>query len=504
MNDEPRNLDLLSCLIQIAKSGSNRSRQTDLDHWAKELGMVLTGSWESKYFQLLSVQLAIDKAASRPNQLLFDPIALPEIEELPTAPVEVVPMVHEALSFHDWNYLEEVLRILRKQQKIIHPSLLPAILNQCKAKTGLHYLMKQTLGKRSYWLSTLRKEWSWWAELTYETFDNVSPDNRLNWVLVHYRMEKTGMESAVTSLNLSDRKTFLSEVLQLPNRNSESIARSLLDARSPFERSLALQILLSSSCPERIAAKKAIQQFCRDTIQQKKKGVIWNIADHGEMQTFPVSLQDLNYGEEKILHPLLNVIPLFSPEEIFEHLSLEDHEILHHLMADPNLKHLYQITINAAANLSYGSSWDEKIIMLWMSKYPEGNTNEVAFTKLLAEISYETTQNIICELLMLDDDYFIEKLTFVVSGIKHYIRKDLSTRIVEKLFYLLTLRLSRTDSENLLTAIPHLQYQLDPRVNNTILARWVEVDHRHQKLGEVMWEFRNVIRLRSELLSVLL
>ena len=89
----------------------------------------------------------------------------------------------EALTYHDWTYLEEVLRILRSQQKIIYPSVLPAILDRCKTKTELHLLLKQTLGNRSYWLSRLKEEWSWWLELTFDTIEKVSADNQLNWVL---------------------------------------------------------------------------------------------------------------------------------------------------------------------------------------------------------------------------------------------------------------------------------------------------------------------------------
>ncbi|MBK8502891.1 MAG: hypothetical protein IPL46_12130 [Saprospiraceae bacterium] len=503
MNDEPGNSDLLSNLMEIAKGGSNRSRQSDLDRWARELGLQLNGSWENQYFQLLSVQLAIEKAASHPNQHLPDPIAPPETEELPTATFELAPLVHEALSYHDWTYLEEVLRILRSQQKMIHPSLLPAILDQCKTKTELHYLLTQTLGKRSHWLSRLKDEWSWWVELTFDTIEKVSADNRLNWALFHYRMEETELANEVVRLTLNDRKLFLSHAAKFRNRNNESIARSFVDARSPFERSLALQILLQSSSPERVTTMEALQQFCRETIQHKKKGLIWNISDQNEFQAFPVSLQDLNYGEEKLQHPLQNIIQLFSPEEVFEHLKLKDDEIICHLMIDARLQNLYQIIVNCAANLYSPSTWGEKILAQWIHKYPEGNTTEVLLTKLLAEISYDTTQKIMIDLLNTNDSYFIEKLTLIISGIKHYIRKDLSIKIVEKIFHLLTLRLTRTDSENLLIAIPHLQYQLDPGVNNSVLSQWVEIDFRHQKLGEALWEFRNMIRLRSELLSVL-
>ena len=83
-------------------------------------------------------------------------------------------------------------------------------------------------------------------------------------------------------------------------------------------------------------------------------------------------------------------------------------------------------------------------------------------------------------------------------------KKDLSIQLTEKLFHLIDYRLSRTDTNHLLEVIPHLQYVLDPRAYGTIVSQWKEVDYRQQKLGEVLWEFRNIMKLRQEILTTII
>lgn len=495
--------DLKAYLLDIGKTG-NQPVPQKLHEWLERFAVQDSGSWESNYFRLLTILLTIEKAAIEPSNESIDAFTAPEAEDLDAVRVDIVPLIQECVVYKDWTLIEEILRIIKSQKKIIHPMSLPLLLDETQSRSSLHQLMVDTFGKRSMWLAGMQKKWQWWVEIQQNNPDKVNPENQLAWILLHYHTNYKPDQKSWKQLGDKDRKALLKYMVDHPNNKNEDIFRLCLSSRSNQEKYLAGKGLLRLQQNEWSDLGKQLQIFFEKNIKISKGKLAVNVDEKTAENFFHHDFIKIFRKEKKDRNPFFELLKFYPPDFIFEHLAIRQEEIIDLLFLKCKNLPFLQSVIKSAANFSRNSNWSDTILAHWIKYFPSENTTEIDLVPILESLSYENTQNCIENLLKEKNEYFLEKLAIVVSGLEHYIKKDFSSRIIIRLFQLISQRLSRTDTNHLLFILPHLQYLVDPRIYPTLTTHWQDIDYHQQKLGDALWDFRSIIKLRQQIMNTII
>lgn len=502
MSERNESGEILIRLAEMAKNG-NLADPGLISHFLEESELPVTGVPEHDFFRALSAQLMVEKGATIPPTVPIISISAPATEDLSICNSDLLPLVKECLQYKDWTILEEILRILISQKKLMHPSVVPLLLDQTEDLYHLHPLLYSTLGKRACWLSALRPAWRWYEEMQLDTFENVQQDYQLVWMLFQLKNDRKTLLQGLSTMSEKDRLPVLESLGANPLPHHEPIARHFLHSRSSKERYWAGLILLKLDTPERTNTSGQLRQYFEEHLVNQENQ--WSIAlPKSPEKIFDNAIVKILSENKDKSNPFLEIAGLFPPEIMLDHLDLPQREIIEKLATEKKLLDLYQTILNSASIFPTNSNWAENLILDWIKSYPEGNRAKVSLINLLGKLPYDKIQNTIRLVLQSDHSYFLEKLNVLVTGIDHYIKKDLSEALIEKVFLHLDHRLSRLDIQHLITALPHLQYLLDPRAYHSVVNRWREADYHQQKLVDVLWEFRTIMKQRQQILTTII
>ncbi|MCB0667933.1 MAG: hypothetical protein KDC80_19035 [Saprospiraceae bacterium] len=490
--------ETMTGLLEIAKTGNLPDLLT-LRNWLHAAGLSESGQPEADYYRLLSTYLTINKGASMPENVIPDQVSPPEKEDLPFASIEVVPFLKESLIFKDWTLLEEILRLLVSQKKLVPPTALPLLLDRGKDLIHLHRFMLLTMGKRATWLAAQRDQWQWYIDMQSPDLTVIHSENQLYWLKAHLHTDMEEVQKSITKFSKNVRESLLQYIFETPRTHHEPIARYFAKSPTQKEKYLAQLILLKLPTAERNAAQEDLKKLFIENLELKKGEITFKIPEY-QSDLFDSKLTKKIFGSD-----LFSALAIFFPPDLYcAHLGLEKKEIIRQLMADENLRSLYQLFLDGAANFTKDSTWGELLILEWIELYPEGNTTEVSLIHLLEKLTYASVQKVLRSALHKDNQFFMEKMTILTSGIEHYLKKDLSEALIQRIFQHIDHRLSRTDTNNLILALPHLQYLADPRSYHTLVSQWREVDGYQQKLEEALWDFRNIMQQRQKILNTII
>lgn len=504
MGDNSTSSRIFQELAEIAKGGifSGDHRQ-QINFWLKQYNYDFTEDVIADFLKVVSLELTVGKGAGEPEQLVPESVLPPPAELLPMTDHHTARIIQEIISLRDTVLLEEALRILERQNKLLPPWTLPYILDYCQSEHRLHKLLDKTMGMRGDWLAGQRQEWNWWLSVRDPKPGHPDATNLLNWIYFH---KDSGVDllPAVKKLSTKKRIHLFSQLIREPRDSYESIARAYLNSQSASERSHAYTLLIRLNTVEHHEITDYILKICRDTIQSKSDQIKFSKIADKQAAVLSSKLNDPAIFEDYLKESVHRLMSLFTPQTLFQHINIPVKNICHDLISTTTLLGLYQITVCSASHRVAAPKWIESLCLDWINFYPEHNTTKINMTPLWQSLSYELYQKIIEILIRDTSEYFIEKMTLISTNVAHYIRKDLSNQLVEKLFNLLARRINRRDNENLCHLFTKLQYSLDPRVNNSVNSNWIEPYDRQDKLYTILLQFKNKIRMRSELLTAIL
>lgn len=504
MGDNSTSSRIFQELAEIAKGGifSTDHRQ-QINFWLKQYNYDFTEDVIADFLKVVSLELTIAKGAGEPEQLVYESVLPPPSELLPKTDHHTARIIREIISLKDTILLEETLRILDRQNKLLPPWALPYILDFCQSEHHLHKLLDKTMGMRGDWLSGQKQEWKWWLSVRDPKPDHFEATNLLSWIHF-YKDSGIDLLPSVKKLSTKKRIHLFSQLIRDPHDTYESIARTYLKSQSASERSHAYTLLIRLDTAEHHEMAMYILKICRDNIQLKSEQIKFSKIADKQAAVLSTIVNNPAIFEDYLKDSSHRLMCLFPPQTLFQHIDIPVKNICHHLINTTSLLSLYQITICSASHQDAAPTWIESLCLDWINFYPEQNTTKINMTPLWQSLSYELYQKIIEILLRDSSEYFIEKLTLISAKVDHYIRKDLSNQLVEKLFNLPGKRINRRDNENLCHLFTKLQYSLDPRVNNSVNSNWIEPYDRQDQLYTVLLQFKNKIRMRSELLTAIL
>ncbi len=504
MGDNSTSSRIFQELAEIAKGGifSNDHRQ-QINFWLKQYNYDISEDAIADFLKIVSVELTIAKGAGEPEQMVPESVLPPPAELQPKADHHTARIIREIISSKDTILLEETLRILERQNKLLPPWTLPYILDYCQPQHHLHKLLDKTMGMRGDWLAGQRQEWNWWLSVRDPKPGHPDVSNLLNWIYF-YKDSGVDLLPAIKKLSTKKRIHLFSQLIRDPHDSYESIARAYLNSQSASERSPANTLLIRLNTTEQHEIADYILKICRDKIQLKSDQIKFSKIGDKQAAVLSSKLNNPAIFEDYLQDSSHRLMSLFPPQTLFQHMNIPVKNICHHLISTTTLLGLYQITVCSASHRDTAPNWIESLCLDWINFYPEHNTTKINMTPLWQSLSYELYQKIIEILIRDTGEYFIEKMTLISTNVVHYIRKDLSKQLVEKLINLPGKRINRRDNENLSHLFPKLQYSLDPRVNNSVNLEWMEPYNRQDKLNAVLLQFKNKIRMRSELLTAIL
>lgn len=486
-------------LVELAKKGADH--QTDwqlINQLLKDADLDGDTSAESKFYHALTLVAKIDQAAKQPAKSAHKHAPPPPDEALMPSSKKSAELMIEAITFKDWDFLEEVLRIIKSQQKRVHPWALPAILDACHHLPDLFALLKSTAGARCSWLAAHQNKWYWWLRLDDPSWKEIPTAELLSWI--YWQRTKGQIDlAAFNALTDKERKQLCTELITNTLPIDEIVGRKFLLSRSQKEQGQGMTILLRLPTAEQTQAKPIAEAYCRSKIKMNQSRLLFD-EKKSSIAALPTDYRNISnsiFGD----NPFLSLLVFFDPATIFGHLSIPFHDLFTQLIQDRKLEKLCIATVLSSASPGGRGADQKALILSWLDHYPSGNSRSAPFEIVIKKLSYDEVQLIFKHMLLDQSEYFIEKLLIVSANTDHYIGRELSMSLLEKIFKLISLSLSRTQVSQLSEAVQHLQYLLDPRTNQTIVTHWVEIDYRHKKLAETMREFRETIKRRSILLA---
>ncbi len=504
MGDNTTSSRIFQELAEIAKGGIfSEDHRQQINFWLKQYNYDISEDVIADFLKIVSVELTIVKGAGEPEQLIPESVLPPPTELLPKTDHHTARIILEIISLKDTILLEETLRILERQNKLLPPWTLPYILDYCQSKHHLHKLLDKTIGMRGDWLAAQKKEWNWWLSVRDPKPGHTDATNLLNWIYFH---KDSGVDllPALKKLSTKKRIHLFSQIIQDPHDSYESIARTYLNSKSVSERSHVYTLIIRLNTAEHHEISNYMLNICKHNIQLKGDQIKFSKIADKQAAVISSNLNDPAIFEDYLKDSVHRLMSLFPPQTLFQHINIPVKNICHDLISTTTLLGLYQITVCSASHRDAASNWIESLCLDWINFYPEHNTTKINMTPLWQSLSYELYQKIIEILIRDTGEYFIEKMTLISTNVTHYIRKDLSNQLVEKLINLPGKRINRRDNENLCHLFPKLQYSLDPRVNNSVNLEWMEPYNRQDKLNAALLQFKNKIRMRSELLTAIL
>ncbi|NND33304.1 MAG: hypothetical protein HKN76_12000 [Saprospiraceae bacterium] len=485
-------------LLELSKKGTtsceDRSR---LDPLLNSYELSTDNTFEIKFFRALVAVSILSRAAFQPSLSGINPNPAPT-EDLVPASKKSSDVIIEALAFKEWEIVEEALRIIKSQKRRLHPWALPALLDHGQSHTNQYPLFAATFGERAIWLANFRSEWRWWSQLHQDSAETITEDELIYWI--QWQRLRGHLEMmAIDRLAVTDRIKLLQEISQRPMDRDAAIGQRYLKSSRAKERKYALSILLQLDTQEYRQNITSMEDFARQFITIRK-AVIYLNQKVPRPSGFSFSTHDLPQvmPKDEVFWRLLTFL---KPDQIFKHIDFTPEVICNQIVEKDRLKPLCHILVEALTRHRSPVKWQEAMMLQWLKIYPDKNTILAPFEKIVKVLDHNVTQVLITALIEDTTEYFTTKLLIVVANTKQYVNRDLSIALMDKIFRLLTTNLSRTGVNDIGEVLQHAQYLLDPRVNNSIIANWVEVDYRYQRLAKIMLEFRDTIKRRSILLA---
>ena len=416
---------------------------------------------------------------------------------------QAAKLIAQAAKDKRWGLVREGFLLLQKSNQVIHPLVLPIMLESLETSWSSIPGCLDCLGTRSIWLSHQNPEWQWFSKILHPDITSAGPVYRQKYTL----QRSTDIEAANnlltqswSEMNRSDRSFFLDLMAQDPHPSDIDLLEPLLTSRSRKEREKVLSILLTiPSFTHAVRSHEAAANFTHLTYvgtNRRSKRLPTSLP-----QDLPFRWSDLALHSEYFTNPMYRLVAITPPSILIEGLSESPQKICSQLIQCADNERLCQAFVLSASKYA-DKDWITMLSNNWLKTYPSESTIAIDFRPIFAELQASPYNDIITSLINREDHSF-EKLHLICQGNPHYINLKNSRGILDLILEILQIGIKHNEKLYLEKWLLSGSEHLDPRVYPYFNTKWHELEPYFMQLPKALLTLKNNLADRFTLFSLI-
>ncbi len=440
----------------------------------------------------------LERSAMKLSTSTRDPLETKKYTRVPYCSHSAGSMIITLTRERQWLGLEEALGLLRAYKCFLHPIAIPYVLDKLITIRQCWQLLLETVGPEALWLAEQHSKWSWFEELNHCDTERLPEHlSRPEFLLWYRSYHHEGLPaSAYQQLKPSEQKKILAEISSLPIPEDEPFLAFLLESGKKRAQAVAIRALIRLDTTWRAEVKSFANDHLIPHILKRQGQVIWQPFTTplpSRFEAWSVQSKDLDTAH-------LTMLACSTPSEMFAHLNMEDVEICRQMMTDPSLQPLVT-TVTTSATQHKDHTWQWLLTQFWIKHYPQFNTQELNLEELLQGIDGDIFKKVLAQLLLMNDEYLLEKMVHFMRHTVHYVPRQLSELLIPQIILWAQNGLTRTDARWFKELLQHFGWRLDPRVYVPLSKLWPEANLYYSSHLKDCEKFRNRLQQRYDLFA---
>ncbi len=411
---------------------------------------------------------------------------------------KVTPAVIEMIDDKDWEGLQEVFLLLRRNHLLIHPLTLPKILSVCHKEFHLWPHLKYILGHRSLWLSLQREEWQWWYNLHHDTLE-------IQGLSLHQAIWNRIIGKPIDPVLVAKwERPNQVILLKLISQNSDIADLPLIvhlsdNGRFQKVRQMATDLLSKwYGSPTNLQFIRFGQAFMKKAVTRRNNQLLFRPDTPRPIEWLPITLDDITLYRHEFSNPLYRALSLVPAQLLYDHIADVLERIMLEMMYSKSWERLAQSIIFSLSSFR-NDSWSSSLLKAFFDSYPDGNTIVLNIAPLIRRLPSNMIESLVLQILKDDDEFMLEKLSLILRSIQAYLGPAVSRGICEVYIKQVELGLSHTDKKHVRTSLLNLARWLDPKSVLILKKIWPYEALHFTDLKEDFWSWRNTLEQRYEM-----